>query len=50
MVESGATTKTTIRPNLLQEALTVGDVEEIDTLAPPRQDWLEGTDDSLRKG
>ena len=28
----------------------VGDVEEIDAWAPPRQDWLDGTDDYLRQG
>jgi hypothetical protein len=27
----------------------IGDVEEIDTWAPPRQDWLDKTDDYLRK-
>ena len=36
--------------NLPHEALMVGDVEEIDTWAPPRQDWLDGTEDYLRKG
>ena len=38
-----------IPPNLPHEALMIGDVEEIDTLAPPRQDWLDKTDDYLRK-
>ena len=31
------------------EALMIGDVEEIDTWAPIREDWLDGTDDYLRK-
>lgn len=30
------------------EALMVGDVEEIDTWAPIREDWLDGTDDYLK--
>ena len=38
-----------IPSNLPHEALMIGDVEEIDTWAPPRQDWLDGTDDYLRK-
>lgn len=38
-----------IPANLPHEALMVGDVEEIDTWAPPRQDWLDGTDTYLRK-
>ena len=38
-----------IPPNLPHEALMIGDVEEIDSWAPPRQDWLDGTDDYLRK-
>ena len=36
--------------NLPHEALMIGDVEEIDHWAPPRTDWLDGTDDYLRKG
>lgn len=31
------------------EALMIGDVEEIDTWAPIRKDWLDGTDNYLRK-
>ena len=31
------------------EALMIGDVEEIDTWSPIREDWLDGTDDYLRK-
>ena len=38
-----------IPPNLPHEALMIGDVEEIDHWAPPRQDWLDGTDDYLKK-
>ncbi|MGM5470166.1 cupin domain-containing protein [Flavobacteriaceae bacterium LMO-SS05] len=35
--------------NLPHEALMIGDVEETDTWAPPRQDWIDGTDDYLKK-
>lgn len=38
-----------IPPNLPHEALMTGDVEEIDHWAPPRQDWLDGSDDHLEK-
>jgi len=38
-----------IPSNLAHEALMIGEVEEIDTWAPPRQDWLDKTDDYLRK-
>ena len=38
-----------IPPNLPHEALMIGDVEETDSWTPPRQDWLDGTDDYLRK-
>ena len=38
-----------IPSNLPHAALMVGDVEEIDSWAPPRKDWLDGTDDYLRK-
>jgi unsaturated pyranuronate lyase len=37
-----------IPANLPHEALMIGEVEEMDTWAPPRQDWLDGTDDYLR--
>ena len=50
MVELNAGDIAVIPPNLPHEALMVGDVEEIDTWAPPRQDWLDGTDDYLRSG
>ena len=38
-----------IPSNLPHEALMIGEVEEVDTWAPPRQDWLDKTDDYLRK-
>ncbi|HLX93211.1 MAG TPA: cupin domain-containing protein [Puia sp.] len=38
-----------IPSNLPHEALMIGEVEEIDTWAPPRQDWLDKTDDYLRR-
>jgi quercetin dioxygenase-like cupin family protein len=38
-----------IPSNLPHEALMIGDAEGIDTWAPPRQDWLDKTDDYLRK-
>jgi quercetin dioxygenase-like cupin family protein len=38
-----------IPSDLPHEALMIGDVEEIDTWAPPRQDWLDGSDHYLRK-
>ena len=38
-----------IPSNLPHEALMIGDVEEIDTWAPPRQDWLDKSDGYLRK-
>ena len=38
-----------IPPHLPHKALMIGDVEESDTWAPPRQDWLDGTDDYLKK-
>jgi quercetin dioxygenase-like cupin family protein len=38
-----------IASNLPHEALMIGDVEEVDTWAPPRQDWLDKTDAYLRE-
>jgi len=38
-----------IPENVPHEALMIGDVEEIDTWAPIREDWLDGTDNYLRK-
>ncbi len=38
-----------IPPNVPHEALMIGDVEEVDTWAPIREDWLDGTDTYLRE-
>jgi quercetin dioxygenase-like cupin family protein len=38
-----------IPPNLPHEALSIGDVEEMDMWSPRRDDWLDGTDDYLRQ-
>jgi len=38
-----------IPPNVPHAALMIGDVEEVDTWAPIREDWLDGTDTYLRK-
>lgn len=38
-----------IPSDLPHEALMIGEVEAIDTWAPPRQDWLDGSDHYLRK-
>ena len=38
-----------IPSNVPHEALMVGDVEEVDTWAPIREDWLDGSDNYLRK-
>ena len=38
-----------IPSNLPHEALMIGEVEEVDTWSPPRQDWIDKTDDYLRK-
>jgi len=32
------------------EALMIGEVEAMDIWSPPRQDWIEGTDDYLKQG
>jgi len=48
-IELGPGDMLVIPPNLPHEALMIGDVEEMDTWSPPRQDWLDGTDDYLRK-
>ncbi len=39
-----------IPSDLPHAALAIGDVEALDTFSPPRQDWLDGTDDYLRSG
>ena len=38
-----------IPSNLHHEALMIGDVVEIDTFSPPRSDWIDGSDDYLKK-
>lgn len=38
-----------IPANLPHEALMIGDVHEMDMWAPRREDWLNKTDDYLRK-
>jgi quercetin dioxygenase-like cupin family protein len=35
-------------PNVPHSALALEDTEDIDFFAPPRQDWLDGTDSYLR--
>lgn len=37
-----------IPSNLPHEALSIGDVEEMDMWSPRRDDWLDGTDTYLR--
>ena len=32
-----------------QKALMIGEVEETDTWTPPREDWINGTDDYLKQ-
>lgn len=38
-----------IPSNVPHSALMIGEVEETDTFAPPRRDWLDGTDDYLKE-
>ncbi|MEJ8820265.1 cupin domain-containing protein [Lacibacter sp. H407] len=38
-----------IPSNRRHKALMIGKVIETDTFAPPRQDWIDGTDNYLRK-
>ena len=38
-----------ITPNRRHKALMIGKVIETDTFAPPRQDWIDGSDNYLRK-
>ena len=38
-----------IPSNLPHEALMIGDVVEVDTFSPPRADWIDGSDDYLKK-
>lgn len=35
--------------NRRHKALMIGKVKETDTFAPPRQDWIDGSDNYLRK-
>ena len=49
VMELGPGDVVVIPSNLPHEALMIGDVEEVDTWAPPRQDWLDGSDHYLRK-
>ena len=49
MMDLNAGEVVVIPENVPHEALMIGDVEEIDTWAPIREDWLDGTDDYLRK-
>ena len=49
-MELGPGDSVVIPPHLPHEAIMIGDVEEIDTWSPPRQDWLDGTDNYLRDG
>ena len=37
-----------IPPNVPHQASCIGAVEQIDTWSPPREDWLDGSDDYLR--
>ncbi|WP_335965468.1 cupin domain-containing protein [Galbibacter sp. PAP.153] len=48
-VELKAGESIVIPPNVPHEAMMIGDVEETDTWAPPRKDWLDGTDNYLRE-
>jgi len=48
VVELGPGEAIVIPSNLPHEALCIGDVEEIDTWSPRRDDWLDGSDTYLR--
>jgi quercetin dioxygenase-like cupin family protein len=39
----------TIPPHLPHKALALEDTLDVDIFSPPRQDWLDGTDDYLRR-
>lgn len=39
-----------IPSNVPHEALALEDTLDVDIFTPPRQDWLDGTDDYFRKG
>ena len=38
-----------IPPNLPHSAVALEDTLDVDVFSPPREDWLDGTDDYLRK-
>ncbi|MEO7736412.1 MAG: cupin domain-containing protein [Kofleriaceae bacterium] len=38
-----------IPPNVLHEAEALEDTLDVDVFCPPRQDWLDGTDDYFHK-
>ena len=48
VVELGPGEAIVIPSDLPHEALCIGDVEEIDTWSPRRDDWLDGSDTYLR--
>ena len=48
IVDLGPGDTIVIPENLPHEAITIGSVVEIDIFAPPREDWLNGTDDYLK--
>lgn len=48
-VDIGPGESVVIPGNLPHKALMIGDVEESDTFSPPRADWIDGTDEYLRK-
>ena len=48
VMELGPGDVVVIPSNLPHEARMIGDVEEVDTWSPPRQDWLDGSDNYLR--
>ena len=39
-----------IPPHVPHEAVSIGEVEEMDMWSPRRDDWLDGSDDYLRGG
>ncbi len=48
-IEVGPGETLVIPSSVPHEALMIGDVVEMDIFAPPRQDWIDGTDDYLRE-
>lgn len=47
-VDVGPGETVVIPGNLPHRAVMIGDVHTMDTFSPPRQDWIDGTDDYLR--